>query len=68
MSETIAKHMSWFLPFLRHISSSWEKQIVEMSFYFTNFSTYRQGWYNRPVVAAVPKVPPHKFEKKFRIS
>jgi predicted sugar kinase len=23
-----------------------------------------RGWYNRPVVAAVPKVPPHKFKKK----
>jgi hypothetical protein len=22
------------------------------------------GWYNRPVVAAVPKVPPHKLKKK----
>jgi hypothetical protein len=24
-----------------------------------------RGWYNRPVVAAVPKVPPHKLKKKF---
>jgi hypothetical protein len=35
----------------------------------TNFSTititYHPGWYNRPVVAAVPKVPPHKLNKKF---
>jgi hypothetical protein len=23
-----------------------------------------RGWYNRPVVAAVPKVPPHKLKKK----
>jgi hypothetical protein len=23
-----------------------------------------RGWYNRPVVAAVPKVPPHKFKNK----
>jgi hypothetical protein len=23
-----------------------------------------RGWYNRPVVAAVPKVPPHKLNKK----
>jgi hypothetical protein len=23
-----------------------------------------QGWYDRPVVAAVPKVPPHRFKKK----
>jgi hypothetical protein len=23
-----------------------------------------RGWYNRPVVAAAPKVPPHKFTKK----
>jgi hypothetical protein len=22
-----------------------------------------RGWYNRPVVAAVPKVPPHKLKK-----
>jgi hypothetical protein len=22
------------------------------------------GWYNRPVVAAVPKIPPHKLKKK----
>jgi hypothetical protein len=22
------------------------------------------GWYNRPVVASVPKVPPHKLKKK----
>jgi hypothetical protein len=22
------------------------------------------GWYNRPVVAAVPKVPPHKLKKR----
>jgi hypothetical protein len=34
----------------------------------TNFSTITititQGWYNMPVVAAVPKVPPHKLKKK----
>jgi hypothetical protein len=34
----------------------------------TNFSTitftYHPGWYNRPVVAAVPEVPPHKQKKK----
>jgi hypothetical protein len=24
-----------------------------------------RGWYNRPVVAAVPKFPPHKLEEKF---
>jgi hypothetical protein len=23
-----------------------------------------RGWYNRPVVATVPKVSPHKFKKK----
>jgi hypothetical protein len=23
-----------------------------------------RGWYNRPVVVAVPKVPPHKLKKK----
>jgi hypothetical protein len=23
-----------------------------------------RGWYNRPVVAAEPKVPPHKLRKK----
>jgi hypothetical protein len=23
-----------------------------------------RGWYNRPVVAAVPKVPPHEFKNK----
>jgi hypothetical protein len=22
------------------------------------------GWYNRPLVAAVPRVPPHKLKKK----
>jgi hypothetical protein len=26
------------------------------------------GWYNRPVVAAVPKVPPHKLKKKNKVS
>jgi hypothetical protein len=34
----------------------------------TNFSiitlAHYQGWYNRPVVASVPKVPPHKLKKK----
>jgi hypothetical protein len=25
-----------------------------------------RGWYNRPVVAAVPKVPPHKLTKKLK--
>jgi hypothetical protein len=34
----------------------------------TNFSTIpitiTRGWNNRPVVAAVPKVPPHKLKKK----
>jgi hypothetical protein len=35
----------------------------------TNFSTitltyhFIRGWYNRPVVAAVPKAPPHKKKK-----
>jgi hypothetical protein len=31
----------------------------------TNFSTIIiiRGWYNRPVVVAVPKVPPHKLQK-----
>jgi hypothetical protein len=24
-----------------------------------------QGWYNRPLVAAVPKVPPHKLKKNW---
>jgi hypothetical protein len=24
-----------------------------------------RGWYNSPVVAAVPKVPPHKLQKKY---
>jgi hypothetical protein len=23
-----------------------------------------RGWYNRPVVAAIPKVPPHKLQNK----
>jgi hypothetical protein len=32
--------------------------------YSTNFSTIIRGWYNRPVVAAVPKVPPHKLKRK----
>jgi hypothetical protein len=27
-----------------------------------------RGWYNRPVVAAVPKVPPHKLKKKVKLS
>jgi hypothetical protein len=27
-----------------------------------------RGWYNRPVVAAVPKVPPHKLKKKFKLN
>jgi hypothetical protein len=35
----------------------------------TNFSTITlpiiRGWYNRPVVAAVPKVPQHKLRKKY---
>jgi hypothetical protein len=26
-----------------------------------------RGWYNRPVVAAVPKVPPQKLKKKKKI-
>jgi hypothetical protein len=26
-------------------------------------SPITRGWYNRPVVAAVPKVPPHKLKK-----
>jgi hypothetical protein len=26
-----------------------------------------RGWYNRPVVAAVPKVPPHKLKKNLEI-
>jgi hypothetical protein len=34
--------------------------------YSTNFSTITiiRGWYNRLVVAAVPKVSPHKLKKK----
>jgi hypothetical protein len=36
--------------------------------HFTNFSTitntYHRGWYNRPVVAAVPEVPQHKLKEK----
>jgi hypothetical protein len=27
-------------------------------------SSIIRGWYNRPVVAAVPEVPPHKLKKK----
>jgi hypothetical protein len=27
-------------------------------------SPITRGWYNTPVVAAVPKVPPHKLKKK----
>jgi hypothetical protein len=26
-----------------------------------------RGWYNRPVVGAVPKVPPHKVKKKIKM-
>jgi hypothetical protein len=25
-----------------------------------------RGWFNRPVVAAVRKVPPHKIKKKYK--
>jgi hypothetical protein len=31
-------------------------------------SPITRGWYNRPVVAAIPKVPPHKLKKKKVVS
>jgi hypothetical protein len=29
-------------------------------------SPITRGWYNRPVLAAVPKVPPHKLKKRIQ--
>jgi hypothetical protein len=49
--------------------SSLSTSVSPANIYSTNFSPQSpspiiRGWYNRPVVAAVPEVPPQKLKKK----